>query len=135
MIELDNYKRAIQWLKQHADAYSREPENAMYRDGLVHSFETLYTVTETRLRHALTELTGDSAVAQLSSRELMRYAEEEGLYLTSAQSWLEYGIAIERANESLCDATSEIIAPIIPRYLDELEKFSELLSKRLGLHV
>ncbi len=135
MIDPENYNRAVGWLKRNSETYANSPQDNFQRDGLLHSFEVLYNVTEMTLREALNELTGDASVLQLSSRELMRHATDEDVFLTSAREWLEYGIAIERANESLGKAMAPIILPILPRYIQDLENFSKRLAKRLATHV
>jgi hypothetical protein len=131
MIDLANYNRAIQWLKRGMAAQAIDPESAMMRDGLFHSVEVTYNVTETILRQALGQLSGDSRVPLLSSRDLMRYAAEEGLTQTSSAAWLRYGLALEQANETLGDSFSSSVLPLLPQYVQDLECLCARLGTRL----
>jgi hypothetical protein len=131
MIEVANYKRAIAWLERNMTEQARNPKDAMLRDGLTHSFEVTYNVTESTLRQALSEITGDASVTLLSSRDLMRYAADEGLAVCSAEAWLRYGIALEEVNETLGDSAPEKLLPLLPRYIEELHAFAIRLEERL----
>ncbi len=131
MIDLANYKRAIQWLQRGMAKQAREPENEMLRDGLLHSFEVTHNITESILRQALSRISDDVIIPGLSSRELMRFAADEGLPVSSPQAWLQYGLAIERANETLDgEAFSQQILPLLPQYTQELEAFAIRLKAR-----
>ncbi len=131
MIDLANYKRAIPWLKRGIAELSKEPENKMVRYGVFHCVGVTYNVTECTLRQALAQVSDDELIPGLSSRELMRFAADEGLTLSSPQVWLQYGLAIKRSNETLEEAFNESILPILPQYVRELEDFSIRLEGRL----
>ncbi len=131
MIDLANYNRAIQWLKRGIAEQSKAPENRMVRDGLFHSVEVTYNVTERTLRQALVQVSDDELIPGLSSRELMRFAADEGLTLSSPQTWLQYGLAIERSNETFGEAFNDSVLPLLPQYMRELEAFAARLQGRL----
>ena len=132
MIDIANYKRCIQWLRRSMKEQAVEPSSEMLRDGLIHSFTVNYNVSEGILRQALSELTEETSVGLLSSRELMRYAQEEGLLLSSSEVWLRYALAIEQADASLGE-TLETIQPLLRQFAEELEAFAERLEDRLAL--
>ena len=133
MIDIENYKRSIQWLERGVAALALEPNNETVHDSVMLSFEVTYNVSESVLRGALSEDATSLNTAQLSSRELMRYASDEGLLLSSGESWLRYGIALECANNTHGDAFLEYVAPVLPQYLKELNAFFDRLEQRLVL--
>ena len=133
MIDIDNYKRAIQWLERAVAELALEPNNEAVHDSVLLSFEVTYNVSETVLREALSEVAASLNTAKLSSRELMRYANDEGLFFSSGESWLRYGIALECANNTHGDSFLEYVVPVLPQYLRELNAFFDRLEERLVL--
>lgn len=131
MIDIDNYKRCVAWLTRCMDEHAADPESRMQRDGLLHAAEVSYNVTESTLRHALDELTGEETFAFVSSRELMRLAAEEGLKVSSREAWLRYGLAIEGANQSLGESLPTTLLPMLPQFAGEFQAFSKRLEQRL----
>ena len=133
MIDTANYKRSIQWLRRDMKEHASHPDSGMLRDGLIHSFEVNYNISEGILREALSEVTGNSSLGLLSSRELMRCAGEEGLFLSSSEGWLRYALAIEQTDASLGESFAETMQPLLGRFAEELEAFVERLEDRLAL--
>lgn len=131
MIDITQYKRAVQWLERRMAEQARGPDDEVSRFALLQSFEVTYNVTETILRQALSQLSDDPNISQLSSRELMRYAVDEGLPLVSAESWLQYGLALERANATFGEAFSECVLPLLPQYAQDIQIFATRLEERL----
>lgn len=131
MIDLENYKRAIQWLKRGTEEHSRLPDSKIMRDALWHCVEVTYNVTERNLREALVQLSDDPLIPGLSSAELMRFAADEGLALSSPLTWLEYGLALERSTESIGATFNSAVLPLVPQYTRDLESFANRLEKRL----
>ncbi len=132
MIDIDNYKRAIQWLKRGTEEHSLRPESRIVRDALWQCVTVTYNVTERTLREALVQLSDDPLMPSLSSAELMRFAADEGLTLSSPSTWLEYGLALERSTESIGETFNSTVLPLVPQYTQELEAFATRLEKRLA---
>ena len=63
MKKIENYLRAIRHLKEAVDTYSAQPENDLYRDGLIQRFE--FTV-------------------ELAWKSLKEYLEDQGVTITRA---------------------------------------------------
>ncbi len=131
MIDLANYNRAIQWLKRGTEEHSRRPESSTMRDALWQCVTVTYNVTERTLREALVQLSDDPLIPGLSSAELMRFAADEGLTLSSPSRWLEYGLALERSTESIGATFNSTVLPLIPQYTQDLESFATRLERRL----
>ncbi len=112
---------------------AKHPESKMIRDGVIHSFEVNYNISEGILREVLGEVTKETHLGLLSSRELIRYAGEEGLFLSSSVMWLRYALAIEEANANLGDTFAETIQPLLAQLADELESFAGRLEDRWAL--
>ena len=131
MIDLENYQLAIQWLERGIAEQTRKPDDETVRDSITLSFEVTYNLSERILRQALSEFAGDPSIVFVSSRELMRYAVDEGLPLSSAENWLRYGIALEQVNKTQGGAFSESLVSLLPNYITELQAFSQRLENRL----
>lgn len=132
MIDLENYKRAIQWLKRGTEEHSRLPDSNIVRDALWHCVEVTYNVTERNLREALVQFSDDPLIPGLSSAELMRFAADEGLTLSAPLTWLQYGLALERSTESVGEAFNSTVLPLVPQYIQDLESFATRLERRLA---
>ena len=133
MIDLAEYKGAVAWLKRRLAVEASDPAYESVWEGQLLSFEVTYNLSESILRRALSQLSGEESLAQLSSRELMRYAIDEGLTLTSSEAWLRYGLALEQANETLGESFTECLLPLIPQFVEEVEAFTMRLEGRLAL--
>jgi hypothetical protein len=131
MIDLTEYNGAIQWLQRGLAELTNKPDSEHLRDGIILSVEVTYNLSESTLRQALSQLSDDTSLAQLSSLELMRYAQDEGLALASGEMWLRYGLAIDQTQRTLGESFSESILPMLPQYLLELQAFAVRLEGRL----
>jgi hypothetical protein len=131
MIDIENYKRAIQWLERGIAEQTNKPNDETVQDSVMLSFEVTYNLSESILRQALNELMEGQSLAYLSSRELMHYASDEGLALSSAENWLRYGIALEETNRTQGEEFLAHLAPLVPQYVKDLEAFSHRLERRL----
>lgn len=132
MIDIPAYKRAVQWLHRSVAEQDSYPDTHLRCLSLSHVVEVTYNVTERTLREALVQVSDDDLIPGLSSRELMRFAADEGLTLSSPQAWLQYGLAIEKSNESLGEDFDKSILPLLPQYMRELEAFATRLEGRLA---
>ena len=133
MIDIANYKRSIAWLRRGMEEQRAHPEMRILQDGLTHSFEVTYNVTESTLREAIMKLTGNQNIGYLSAREVLRYASDEGLFLTESETWLLYGLAIEKTNARLGDDFETNVLPLLPGFAAELDASAERLEGRLAL--
>ena len=131
MIDIENYKHAIQWLERGIAEQTNKPNDETVQDSVMLSFEVTYNLSESILRQALDELVEGQRTAHLSSRELMRYASDEGLALSSAKDWLRYGMALEQTNRTQGGEFLAQLAPLIPQYVKDLEAFSQRLERRM----
>jgi len=131
MIDIENYKHAIQWLERGIAEQTNKPNDETGQDSVMLSFEVTYNLSESILRQALDELVEDQSPTLLSSRELMRYASDEGIPVSSAEDWLRYGIALEQTNRTQGKEFLAHLAPLVPQYVRELEAFSQRLEQRL----
>lgn len=130
MIEVDNYTRAIDWLDRGITELAKNPSDEKIQDSVLLSFEVTYNLTESTLRRALQMTSEDSEAAYLSSRELMRYAVDYGMTLTTGEQWLRYGLALEEARND--QGLSTAVDPsLLSQYVTELRAFSGRLEKRL----
>jgi hypothetical protein len=128
MIDLENYKRSIDWLDRGITELTRNPADEKIQDSVLLSFEVTYNLTESTLRRALQMTSDDQEAAYLSSCELMRYAVDYGITLTSGEQWLRYGLALEEVKNHQ-EYSSQVDTSLLHQYVTELRAFSERLGK------
>ncbi len=135
MIDINNYKRAIQWLRRGLTQLEREPENPAFQLSVLQSFEVTYNLSESLLRQAHVALSDNKDAAYLSTRELLRQAGEDGLVLSSPRQWLHYGLVLESMREACMfalEANVEQPSQLVSRFAQDLESFAMNLEKRLA---
>ncbi len=133
MIDIENYKRAIAWLRRGLTELQQEPENKTVQLGVLHRFEVTHNVSEGHLREAYDALGVDEQSPYISLREVIRRAAEEGISLSTPKQWLQYSLRLETTKEAwlaTADVNLEALLPILPQYCDELDAFAEKLKAR-----
>ena len=133
MIDIDNYKRAIEWLKRGVGELSADPANLAVRLGVLQSFEVTYNISESLLRQAFASLGDQEDATFISTREVILRAAHEGLALSTARQWMHYGFVLESVRESCMYSTEESldIAPeLLSTFAEELESFAHCLEAR-----
>ncbi len=134
MIDIDNYKHAIKWLRRGLAERDREPQNSAVRLSVLQSFEVTYNLSESILRQAYGSLHIEENAAYLSTREIFRRAEEEGLMLSSSKQWMRYGLALESMREASISSSEdglEDMQQVLSRFALDLETFALCLEQRL----
>ena len=134
MIDIDNYKHAIEWLRSGLAEWNRERQNSAVRLSVLQSFAVTYNISESILRQAYVSLDIEENAAYLSTRELIRRAAEEGLMLSSSKEWMRYGLALESMREasiSWSDDGLENMLPVLSPFVLDLEAFALCLEQRL----
>ena len=135
MIDIENYGRAIAWLRRSLIELRQEPESDIIRLGILHRFEVTHNISEALLREAYVSLDVDEQAPILSLRELLRRASEEGIHLPAPARWLRYGLILESTKQGWIETATfdlEAILPILPRYADELDAFAKSLKQRMA---
>ena len=138
MIDIENYKRAIAWLRRGLLELQQEPKNDAVRLALLHRFEVTHNVSEALLRKGYVGLGTDEQAPSVSLRELVRRAADEGIRLSSPKQWLEYGLLLEATKQTWIETASvdlTAILPILPGYASELDAFADSLKQRMALLV
>lgn len=137
MIDIDNYKRAIQWLRRGLAELDRKPDDSIVQASVLQSFEVTYNLSESLLRQAYVSFDEDPEAAHLSARELIWRANGEGFVFPSCKQWLEYGLALESMREAMMlsqPQSIEDVPQLLCRFAQELDSFERSLEKRLATH-
>lgn len=137
MIDTENYKAAIAWLRHNLAALQAAPDDPAVQFALLQSFEVTYNLSEAILRQAYVSLGIDDYAAHVSLRELIWRASEEGLVLSCRKDWLHYGLALETMSESINLSVPENSidsVQLLSRFAEELDKFARCLERRLVSH-
>ena len=135
MIDIDNYKRAIDWLQRGLAELQRIPESPVLQLNVLHAFEVTHNLSESLLRHSYVALSDDKDAAFLSTRELIWRASEEGLVLSSRKQWLHYGLALESMREACMyslEGDPETASELLSHFAQDLQTFADSLEKRLA---
>lgn len=135
MIDIENYKRAIVWLRRGLNELQQEPENDAVGFDVLHRFEVTHNVSEAILREAYDSLAVDEQAPYISVRALLSRSAEEGFIVPSARQWLQYALLLETTKEAwfgTAKVNLEAILPVLPRYADELDAFAGSLQKRMA---
>jgi hypothetical protein len=133
MIDIDNYRRAIEWLRRGIPELSANPTSLAIRLGVLQSFEVTYNISEGLLREAFASLDDQEDANFLSTREVILRAAHDGLRLSSAKRWMHYGFVIESMRESCMHETEEtydLEPELLLTFADELESFAHCLEAR-----
>ena len=136
MIDIDNYRRSIAWMKRNLLALEQSPDDKIIQDATLQSFEVTFNLSEEVLRNAFLSLRMDREAAYLSFREVIYRADDEGVGFTSNKHWLEYGMALESIRATFFVAAElnldAAFRSLLTRYVAELESFTIALERKLA---
>ena len=135
MIDIENYKRAIAWLRRGLIELQQEPDNVTVQIGIVHRFEVTHNVTEAILREAYFDLGVDEQAPYISIRAQISRAREEGLVLPTPTQWLKYALILESTKETWLNTAAmnlDTILPILPSFAAELDAFAQSLQRKMA---
>lgn len=133
MIDIDNYNRAIGWLRRCLAEFRNNPTNRFMKLGLLHSVEVTYNISEALLREVYTSIDDERGAILISTRELIRCAADYGLALSTPLQWMRYGVVIEEAREKCLastDETFDLPIELLSIFADELDSFAHTLEHR-----
>ncbi len=133
MIDIENYKRAIAWLRRSLNEHQQDPSNYALQLGILHRFEVTHNISEALLREAYIGLGVDAQAPYVSIRALISRAREEGFILSSPMHWLRYALLLESTKLAWLENATVNLDPVLPvlaHYAAELESFAESLQKR-----
>ena len=135
MIDIENYKRAIAWLRRGLNELQQDPDNNGIQLSILHQFEVTHNISEALLREAYVLLGTDEQAPYVSLRALLSRAAEDGIRLSSPTQWLQYALVLETAKQMWFDTATadfESILPLLPRFADELDAFAQSVQQRLA---
>ena len=138
MIDIDNFRRAIQWLRRGLAEVQHEPVNPVVQLSLLQSFEVTYNLAEELLRQVCVESVLGPDAAFLSTRELIWRASEEGLVFATRKEWAQYGLALESMRDACMLSTGESVKEsfqLFSQFAQLLDSFADSLQERLACHV
>ena len=135
MIDIVSYKRAIRRFQQILVDYGKASKDKVMELSILHQFEVLVNVSEGIVRTEYLALGQDEYAPTLSTREVLRRAEMEGITLSTKLHWAEYCVALERTNEQYMQMAdvdlSEELLSLLPRLLEELKEFAAVIEHRM----
>jgi nucleotidyltransferase substrate binding protein (TIGR01987 family) len=121
--------RAIELLKEGLAALKREPENTLYRDGVIQRFEFTYGLCAAMLRRYLERTADVAPEREIPFPTLIRTASEQGLVRSGWEVWHEIRKARNLTSHVYNENTALQVVGQIPMFAEEAEYLYRELEK------
>ena len=121
--------RAIGRLKEGLEALQREPENSLYRDGVIQRFEFTYGLCANMLKRYLERTEATAPDSEMTFPTLIRTASEYGLLLSGWDTWSEFRRARNLTSHGYNEETARQVLEQIPAFAAEAEFLYSKLEK------
>ena len=132
MTTVDNYKRAVAWMRRNLSELAQSPDGKLIQDAVLQSFEVTFNISEEILRRAYEDINEDDLAGYVSVRELIYRAP---FSFPSNMHWLEYGFALESARQQFLEKAdvnfNDEMRSLLTRYTEELELFAVSLERKM----
>ena len=119
--------KAVLRLQEGLDALAREPQNTLYRDGVIQRFEFTYGLCATLLKRYLEQNLAVAPEAEAGFPSLIRSAGELGLLRSGWDVWAEF----RRARNLTSHVYNEDVARQVVEQIPAFAKEAALLSAAL----
>jgi nucleotidyltransferase substrate binding protein (TIGR01987 family) len=113
--------KAVQRLKEGLEALHREPENALYRDGVIQRFEFTYGLCASMLKRHLAQTAAVEPEREITFPALIRTASENGLLRSGWDVWYEFRNARNLTSHVYNENTARQVVEQIPRFAEEAD--------------
>jgi nucleotidyltransferase substrate binding protein (TIGR01987 family) len=112
------------------EAFSKDSENDLLRDGLIQRFEFTYELAWKTVKRYLESEHQEVAADQWSRRDLYRKAAEVGL-IDDPNAWFEFMALRNLSSHTYNRETAEKVANAIPDFASSCAQLLSELSRRL----
>ena len=132
-IELDttSFAMAIERFSEGLDTLREQPDNRLFRDGVIQRFEFTYELAHKTLKRYLKMSGSTPAVFEgMVFQDLIRTGSEQGLLLSDWEVWKEYRQARTDSSHAYNEEKALLVINEIPAFLDEARFLLQQLRKR-----
>jgi nucleotidyltransferase substrate binding protein (TIGR01987 family) len=113
---------ALELLREAVNVVARNPEDALWRDGLIQRFEYTFELARATMTRFLYENSNSlKSEDKPDYQEIIRTANQDGLLLGSWPDWRGYRDARNETSHTYNQTKAEMIAAQAPEFLKEAE--------------
>jgi nucleotidyltransferase substrate binding protein (TIGR01987 family) len=121
--------KAVERLQEGLDALKREPENTLYRDGVIQRFEFTYGLCAGMLKRYLESVAVFPEESEMTFPALIRTASEHGLLRSGWDVWFGFRKARNLTSHTYHESTARQVAEAIPAFAAEAEFLYRALER------
>jgi len=136
ILDLTDYANAVASLEKSVASYKTEAEGEyreVLRDSSIQRFEYVFEFSHKILRRYLSWHIPmqQVKVSEISFADLVRTANEHGLFTESYEVWSNYRKMRNITSHTYNEDTAEQVLEIIPAFLEEVKKFLAKMQENL----
>ena len=136
-LDLTDYANAVASLEKSITSYSAEKESEykeILRDSSIQRFEYVFEFSHKILRRYLSWHVPmpQVKVSEISFAELVRIANEHGLFTESYETWHNYRKMRNITSHTYNEGAAELVLEIIPAFLEEVKRFLAKMQENLA---
>lgn len=130
VIDYTPLEKALQRLKEGLEAFTREPENSLYRDAVIQRFEFTYGLCASMLKRTLARVEAIAPDNDMSFPVLIRTASEFGLLRSGWDRWSEFRRARNLTSHVYDEEVARQVVKVIPAFSVEVEALYVNLTRK-----
>jgi nucleotidyltransferase substrate binding protein (TIGR01987 family) len=121
--------KAVQRLKEGLAALGRDPENTLYRDGVIQRFEFTYGLCASMLERYLAHEAPVQPDTKLTFPTLIRTASDMGVLRSGWDVWFGFREARNLTSHVYSEDTARKVLDKIPSFVEEAEYLCTQLER------
>lgn len=121
--------KAVQRLKEGLEALQREPENTLYRDGVIQRFEFTYGLCASMLERFLMHAASVEPDKKTTFPTLIRTASDLGVLRSGWDVWYRFREARNLTSHVYSEETARKVLDEIPSFAEEAEYLYAALER------
>ena len=132
IIDYSALGKAVQRLNEGLEAFTREPENSLYRDAVIQRFEFTYGLCASMLKRRLAQTAAVEPEREITFPSLIRTASENGLLRSGWDVWYEFRKARNLTSHVYNEDTARQVVEQIPAFAEEAEYLYRELERTVA---
>jgi len=124
--------KAIGRLKEGLEALQREPENSLYRDGVIQRFEFTYGLCASMLERFLMHAASVEPEKKMTFPTLIRTASEMGVLRSGWDVWIDIRKARNLTSHIYNEEIARQVVELIPTFAEEAEYLYRELERMVA---
>ena len=132
IIDYSALGKAVQRLNEGLEAFTREPENSLYRDAVIQRFEFTYGLCASMMKRRLAQTAAVEPDREMTFPALIRTASENGLLRSGWDVWIEFRKARNLTSHVYNEDTARQVVEQIPAFAEEAEYLYRELERTVA---